>query len=242
VHDIVSSSTISSCYSDEDTHIGFSLTVCILTITLNSQDPTQHWRPLLFYTFDALQTAHAARLFISGSPAPPELLPVTCTQQHQSNCGNKCQFCFIIVQKSQTLNERNRTVWPMVFVTVTMQRCQQWWNLAWNCSSKPTTLTTGCSNGQTNARCCRYSDMSSWWWVQIPPETCRAVYRYKSTVYRCILLDNYWRIFMMHGPFNIKEKKKMMMKLHSWLTKLFLGRKEYCYAYKYNNFLGCKAK
>jgi hypothetical protein len=44
---------------------------------------------------------------------------------------------------------------------------------------KPTTLTTGCSNGHTNTRCCRYSDMSSWWWVEIPPETCTAVYRYK---------------------------------------------------------------
>jgi hypothetical protein len=27
--------------------------------------------------------------------------------------------------------------------------------------NKPTTLTTGCSNSRTNARCCRYSDMSS---------------------------------------------------------------------------------
>jgi len=31
----------------------------------------------------------------------------------------------------------------------------------------------------TKDGCCRYSDMSSWWWVKIPPETCRAVYRYK---------------------------------------------------------------
>ena len=35
------------------------------------------------------------------------------------------------------------------------------------------------SNGLDNARYCRYSDMSSWWWVEIPPETCRAVCRYK---------------------------------------------------------------
>ena len=41
-----------------------------------------------------------------------------------------------------------------------------------------------------------------------------------------------------------EEEKKMMMmtKLHSLLTKLFLGRKEYCYAYKHDNFLGCKTK
>jgi hypothetical protein len=28
------------------------------------------------------------------------------------------------------------------------------------------------------ARCCNYSYMCSWWWVELPPETCRAVYRY----------------------------------------------------------------
>jgi hypothetical protein len=34
--------------------------------------------------------------------------------------------------------------------------------------------------------------MSSWWWVESPLETCRAVCKYKWTVYCCILLDNYW--------------------------------------------------
>ena len=29
----------------------------------------------------------------------------------------------------------------------------------------------------TNNRCCRYSCLRSWWWVDVPPETCRAVYR-----------------------------------------------------------------
>jgi len=27
----------------------------------------------------------------------------------------------------------------------------------------------------TNTRCCRCSCMRSWWWVEVPPETCRAV-------------------------------------------------------------------
>jgi len=40
-------------------------------------------------------------------------------------------------------------------------------------------VSGGCSSGFTNTRCCGCSDMSSWWWVEIPPETCRAVYRYK---------------------------------------------------------------
>ena len=28
--------------------------------------------------------------------------------------------------------------------------------------------------------CCRYSCMRSWWWVEVPPETCRAVSRYNT--------------------------------------------------------------
>ena len=47
--------------------------------------------------------------------------------------------------------------------------------------------------GPITARYCRYS-VTSWWWMGIPPDTCRAVYRYKWTVYCCILLGNYWHI------------------------------------------------
>ena len=35
------------------------------------------------------------------------------------------------------------------------------------------------SNGLTSAICCRYSCVCSWWWVKVPPETCRAVSIYK---------------------------------------------------------------
>jgi len=38
-------------------------------------------------------------------------------------------------------------------------------------------LAAGSSNGVTNTRCCRYSCLLSWWWVMVPPETCRAVPR-----------------------------------------------------------------
>jgi len=41
------------------------------------------------------------------------------------------------------------------------------------------TIAAGSSNGVTNTRCCRYSHMRSWWRVEVPPETCRAVPRYK---------------------------------------------------------------
>jgi hypothetical protein len=46
-------------------------------------------------------------------------------------------------------------------------------------SSKASMTASGSSNGVTNTRCCRYSCMPSWLWVAVPPETCRAVSRYK---------------------------------------------------------------
>jgi hypothetical protein len=50
------------------------------------------------------------------------------------------------------------------------------------CSAVPTTsisstIVAGSSNGVTNTRFCIYSYMRSWWWVEVPPETCRAVSR-----------------------------------------------------------------
>ena len=47
------------------------------------------------------------------------------------------------------------------------------------CSSSSSTIAAGSSNGVSNTRRCRYSCMRSWWWVEVPPETCRAVSRYK---------------------------------------------------------------
>jgi hypothetical protein len=39
----------------------------------------------------------------------------------------------------------------------------------------PAAIAEGSSNGVTNTRCCRYSCLRAWWWVEVPPETCRAV-------------------------------------------------------------------
>ena len=71
-------------------------------------------------------------------------------------------------------------------------------------------LAAGSSNGVTNNRCCRYSCIRSWWWVEIPPETCRAVSRYKLCnvascwIYIYIYIYIYWTILTMHGPINVK--------------------------------------
>jgi hypothetical protein len=48
-----------------------------------------------------------------------------------------------------------------------------WWR-SWNCSSSSNFST---SDGRTSPRCCDYSYICSWWWVELPSETCRAVYK-----------------------------------------------------------------
>jgi hypothetical protein len=45
--------------------------------------------------------------------------------------------------------------------------------------SNSSTIAADSSKGVTNTRCCRYSCMRFWWWVQVPTETRRAVSRYK---------------------------------------------------------------
>ena len=47
-------------------------------------------------------------------------------------------------------------------------------------SSISSTIVTVSSNGLASTRCCRYSCVCSWWWVEIPPETRRAVSRYNK--------------------------------------------------------------
>ena len=39
------------------------------------------------------------------------------------------------------------------------------------------TIAAGSSNAVTNTRCCIYICLRSWWWVELPPEICRAVSR-----------------------------------------------------------------
>jgi hypothetical protein len=82
------------------------------------------------------------------------------------------------------------TVWLVPGVVITVM-CSWWWVesppetcravyrniINCNCSSNCSTTAEGSRVGLTGARCCNYSYMCSWWWVELPPETCRAVYR-----------------------------------------------------------------
>jgi len=43
--------------------------------------------------------------------------------------------------------------------------------------SKSSTIAADINNGVTNTICCRCNCLCSWWWVMVPPETCRAVSR-----------------------------------------------------------------
>jgi len=42
------------------------------------------------------------------------------------------------------------------------------------------TTVADSSNGLTSTRCFRHSCLRSWWWVVLPPETCRAVCRWNK--------------------------------------------------------------
>jgi hypothetical protein len=54
--------------------------------------------------------------------------------------------------------------------------------LLWK-SSNSSTIVAGSSNGVTNTRCCTYSCLCSWWWVEVPPAICRAVSRQNKLCY-----------------------------------------------------------
>ena len=44
-------------------------------------------------------------------------------------------------------------------------------------SSNSSTIVAGRRNGLTSTRYCNYSCVCSWWWVEIPPKKCRAVFQ-----------------------------------------------------------------
>jgi hypothetical protein len=77
-------------------------------------------------------------------------------------------------------------------------------------SFRPVTFTKGGSYGLTNARLCGCSDMSSWWWVEIPPEACTAVYRHKLYI-----VVSFW----------------IVIDIYSWCTD--------SWAWKFSLYVGC---
>jgi len=63
--------------------------------------------------------------------------------------------------------------------------------------SNLSTMAEGTRDGLTSARCRNYSYMCSWWWVELPHEICRAVYRniikfIKKNPTRCNNVSNFF--------------------------------------------------
>jgi len=83
--------------------------------------------------------------------------------------GN-CSTCFgwYLRQSSgaQTTVFTASGIWYLVYHTQT--------------SSNSSTIAAGSRNGVTNTRCCRYTCLRSWYWVVVPPETCKAVSWYNK--------------------------------------------------------------
>jgi hypothetical protein len=80
-------------------------------------------------------------------------------------------------------------------------------------SSNSSTIAADSSNGVTNTRCCRYSCMRSWWCVEVPPETCRAVSRFNKLcnvascwIYIGILLGAHYILYISRIRVNAFER------------------------------------
>jgi hypothetical protein len=102
------------------------------------------------------------------------------------------------------------------------------------------------SNGVTNTRCCRYSCMRSWWWVEVLPETCTAVSRYNKLckvascwIYIGILLGAH---YILHSNrIRVKESCHHLVPAHWKKSLKILNLKTYKILVIYsNNFFFCK--
>ena len=75
-----------------------------------------------------------------------------------------------------THHQERKQLYPQhhVFVTPLLLSAAIVEELELRSSSNSSTIAAGNSNCVTYTRC-RYSCVRSWWWVIVPPETCRAV-------------------------------------------------------------------
>ena len=71
--------------------------------------------------------------------------------------------------------------------------------------------------GLTSTRRCTYSCVCSWWWVEIPPETCRAVFPEVNKVcYVASCWKYIWTLWIKH-IINIEENLLDICILRIWL-------------------------
>ena len=89
---------------------------------------------------------------------------------------NQCQWMF-----------NNMRLYTVYYISVNCSTCFGWYLhptsgahitvITASGSSNSSAIAKGSSNSLTSSRCCNYSYMCSWWWVEIPPETCTALYK-----------------------------------------------------------------
>jgi len=85
---------------------------------------------------------------------------------------------------------------------------------SWNCSSSCSMTAKGSRDGLTSDRCCDYSYMCSWWWVELPPETCR-----KSSLQKCNKLytvASHWIII--HKVVISRSSRDKMVYKQTWIV------------------------
>ena len=122
---------------------------------------------------------------------------LTCVNNYSIRCNNtqfiyifNCSTCFgWYLHPSSGFHNTVSTV-SGINETVTATCSQR------DCRSHPVTFMIGSSNGLVNARYCRYSVMSSWCWVKIPPETCRAV----TDINKLYIVANCWAVIDTYSP------------------------------------------
>ena len=82
---------------------------------------------------------------------------------------------------------------------------------------------------------CTSDNSCSWWLVEVPPETCRAVYRHKETVCNYILMDSYW--ICTYDAWTHKYKKEWL----NWHIYLGIYNKKIFHFYMFLWLRGIKS-
>ena len=90
-----------------------------------------------------------------------------------NNCATRCNYIQFVI--SCKLLYMFRVVPPAIIRSAYNCNYSIWYWL--NCICYLPLTAEGSRYSLSSTRCCNYSYMCSWWWLEVPPETCRAVYR-----------------------------------------------------------------
>jgi len=80
-------------------------------------------------------------------------------------------------------------------------------------TGRPSTFTTGSSTGLINAKYCRYSVMSSWWWVKYHPKHVEQL----TVLNKLYSVASCWIIIVIHLTLNLPQN---MFKTSTWYRLL----------------------